>query len=107
MKEEIKRKITCTAEPQGKKRKQDTFLRGARVPLAARHIGSNNSFMYTGSYMVCGTSQHKMALLGSLSQHKSQAEYLCKSSKSSSDRFGALDLGMTPNGTKGWHGGKQ
>lgn len=57
--------------------------------------------------MVCGTSQHEMDLLGSLSRHKSQEEYLCKSSESSSDRFGALHLGVTPNGTKGWHGGKQ
>lgn len=99
MEEVIKEKISGTAEPQGKKRKQDTFLRDATESLAVRYTGSSKSFR--------GTSQHKMTLLGCLSQHKSHEEYLCKSSKSSSDRFGALHLGMTPNGTKGWHGGKK
>lgn len=48
MEEVIKGKITGTAEPWGKKRKQDTFLRDATESLAVIYIGSSKSFTGTG-----------------------------------------------------------
>lgn len=106
MKEEMKRKIIGTVVPQGRKRKEGKthFWEVLESPWQQDTLFPVTALQALEVEMVCGTSQREM---DSLSQHKSHEEYLCKSSKSSSDRFGALHLGMTPNGTKGWHGGKQ
>lgn len=58
MEEVIKGKISGTAEPQGKKRRQYAFLREATKPLAARYIGSSRSF--TGTGLPCFLAQISM-----------------------------------------------